>query len=99
LFSVLQAPQNKCRTKFTTGKKVRLLFHEIFLSVWLTCFAPGTFELVFSLRLLIKNERGIYQEGLFFTRPGELLWERNPLRVFFWHFLILSKYEEVMSMN
>jgi hypothetical protein len=98
LFSVLQAPQIKYRTEFTTGKKV-ILFYHIFLSAWLTCFAPGKFELVCSLRLLIKNERGIYHEGLFFTRPGELLWERNPLRVFSWHFLRLSKYEEAMSMN
>jgi hypothetical protein len=26
---------------------------------------------------------GIYQEGLFFTRPGELIWERKSLGVFF----------------
>jgi hypothetical protein len=42
---------------------------------------------------------GIYQEGLFFTRPGELLWERKSLGVFFGHFLRLSKCEEAMSMN
>jgi hypothetical protein len=103
LFLVLQVSQSKYKTEFyhplATGKKVRLLYFMKFpcqynllvlKQINLSLFAPFDCSL--------KYERGIYQEGLFFTRPGKLFWERNPLESSFSISSNSPKHEEAMSM-